>query len=366
MTESELQELLLALVPPEESRLLLARKHLDTLAHPPYSLGKLEDIAARLYAISDYPIRERKLLLQNRRVIVMAADNGVFAEGVAATPQRVTADQTINMLEGKTGVAVLAAQYGADLQVIDVGVNAELHHPKLIDRKIRRSTSNLARERAMTREEALQAVGVGVEAARTAKAEGYNVIGVGEMGIANTTTASAVLACLCGQAATEVTGRGAGLTDEAYQKKINVIADAIDLHKPNKNDPIDVLSCVGGFDIAAMTGVYLGAAAEKLPIVIDGFISVVAALCAARLSSTAVCYMFASHVSFERGYHVAIKELSLSPCLNMDMRLGEGSGCPLMFSLMDGALAIFNNMATFEQAAIDTHYLEPIKTKSAY
>lgn len=334
--------------------------HLDELAKPPGSLGKLEKIAARLCSIS------KNLLpsIEKRCVIILAADNGVTEENVSSAPQEVTTIQTINILNGVTGVGVLAKQFNADLKIADIGINSDITHPLLIKSKIRKSTGNITKVQAMTREEAISAFNCGFSLAKSAMEEGYQLIGVGEMGIGNTTTSSAVLASLLGLKSEEihsVVGRGAGLSDTAYAHKIAVIQTAIDLHKPDKNDPIDILHKVGGLDLAAMVGVYTGGAYYGLPVVIDGFISVVAALSAVRLNPLIKEYLFASHHSFERGYTIAINELGISPCLALDMRLGEGSGCPLMFGIMDASLAILKNMTTFGEAKIDDNYLENIR-----
>lgn len=337
-----------------------AMARLDMLAKPPGSLGKLEEIAARLCGI-------RKSLspnIEKKCVIILAADNGVVEEGVSSAPQEVTAIQTMNILNGVTGVGVLAKQFNADLMVADIGVNSDISHPQLILNKIRKSTENITKEQAMTREEAISAFNAGFSLAKSAMKKGYQVIGVGEMGIGNTTTSSAVLAALLGldfNEIAQVVGRGAGLADAAFEHKISVIQSALELHKPDKNDPIDILHKVGGLDITAMTGVYVGSAYYGLPVVIDGLISAVAALCAKRLNPLTKEYMFASHHSFECGYTHAINELGLAPCLSLDMRLGEGSGCPVMFGIMDAALAVLKNMATFSEAKIDDDYLDNIR-----
>lgn len=337
-----------------------ALKRLDLLAKPPGSLGKLEEIVARLCAIT----KSLSPTIGKRCVIVVAADNGVVAEGVSSAPQEVTAIQTMNILNGVTGVGVLAKQFNADVFVADVGIKSDIIHPHLLNYKIRKSTGNITKETAMTRSEAVGAFNSGFRLAKKTSEMGYQIIGVGEMGIGNTTTSSAILAALLGLSGDEcssVTGRGAGLADEAYVHKLEVIQTALLLHKPDKNDPIGILHKVGGLDIAAMAGIYAGCAYYGLPVVIDGFISAVAALCAVRLNPLIIGYMFASHHSYERGYALAMNELGLSPCLSLDMRLGEGSGCPLMFSVMDAALAALKNMATFAEAKIGEDYLENIR-----
>lgn len=334
-----------------------AGERMTSLAKPLKSLGKLEEMAIRLSGITG----KVKNNINKKMVIIMCSDNGIVEEGVASAPQSVTLSQTINFTKGLTGVAVLAKANNAELMVIDVGINCDFTHPNVINKKIRKSTDNIAKGPAMSYEEAVKGILIGVEAVKKAKDEGYEILGVGEMGIGNTSTSSAVLSALTGVSVEEVVGRGAGITDEAFMKKIRVIKQALEINKPNKKDPIDIVSKVGGFDIAAMSGVFLGAAYYKIPVVIDGFISIVAALIALRLNNKVRDYMFTSHVSKEIGYNVAIKELELSPILNLDMGLGEGSGCPLAFSIIDSACAIMNNMATFEEAEINDAYLDELK-----
>ena len=334
-----------------------ARTWLDGLAKPPGSLGKLEDIAATLAGISG----KLRYDAEKRCVIIMASDNGVVEEGVASAPQAVTHTQTVSFTKGVTGVAVLAKLFRADLLVVDVGVNADIDNPLVRSKKIRKSTWNIARREAMTRGEAERAILTGAETAIEAVRDGYTLLGAGEMGIGNTTTSSAVLCALTGMPVRQATGKGAGLKDDAYERKIGAIEAALRINKPDASDPIGVLAKVGGFDIAAMAGVYLGAAYARAPVVIDGFISMVAALAASRLNPLAKGYMLASHSSREQGYEHAARALGIEPCLNLNMRLGEGSGCPLMFAIIDAACAIMRDMGTFGQAGIGDEYLNEIK-----
>lgn len=334
-----------------------ADKRMTFLAKPLKSLGKLEEIAIKLSGITG----KVKNNITKKIVIIMCSDNGVVEEGVASAPQSVTLAQTINFTKGLTGVAVLAKANNTELMVVDVGINCDFKHPKVINKKIRKSTYNMVKEAAMSYDEAVKAVLVGIESVKNAKDSGYEILGIGEMGIGNTSTSSAVLAALTDINVEAVVGRGAGITDEAFEKKKNVIRKAIEINNPNKEDPIDVVSKVGGFDIAAMAGVFLGAAYYKVPVVIDGFISAVAALVAFRLNPKTKDYMLTSHDSKELGFKAAMKELGLSPILNLDMGLGEGSGCPLAFSIIDSACAVMNNMATFEEAEINDSYLDELK-----
>lgn len=236
----------------------------------------------------------------------------------------------------------------------------------MLDRKIRRSTGNIAKERAMTRQQVLDAIAVGLDLAADAAKDGVNAVGVGEMGIGNTTTSSAVLSALTGATPESVTGRGGGLTDQAFAVKKQVITQALALHHPDREDVVDVLSAVGGLDLAAMTGVFLGCALQHIPAVVDGFISIVAALCACRLNPNVKHYLFLSHASYEIGYRLAAEELGLEPCLLLDMRLGEGSGCPIAFQILKAACAVMNGMGTFAEAAIQDDYLEPIRAQDSF
>ena len=371
-----------------------AAAYVQSLAAPPGSLGKLTDAAIQLAGITG----KVKNTLSRRRIIVMCADNGVVAEGVSSTPPIVTLSQAVNMTRHLTGMSSLAAHFGIDTEIVDIGIATPYEEQgcKILQRRIRRGTGNLAKEPAMSREEAVRAILVGIERAKQAAEDGIDVIGVGEMGIGNTTTSAAVLAALTGLSVEDVTGRGGGLTDAAFEKKKNIISQALRLHglagtacdagfagaagssgvsssagfagvssaagsSGTSYDPIEVLSRVGGLDLAGMCGVYLGAAICRIPVVIDGFISIVAALCAQRLSGSCRDFMFPSHVSEEIGYMRAAQELHLDPWLHLNMRLGEGSGCPLAFQILEASCALMNEMATFEQAKIDDGYLAELR-----
>lgn len=296
--------------------------------------------------------------LNKKQLLVFAADNGVVAEGVSSTPQSVTKQQTINLTRGKTGAAVLAKHFGCGLTVCDVGVNADIYESTVLNRKIAYGTQNICTGPAMTREQTLQAILTGAEIARTVDAD---VIGVGEMGIGNTTTSSAVLAVLLGADVEAVTGRGGGITEESFRKKKAVIRTVIEVNRPDRDDVVGVLSKVGGFDLAAMCGAFLGAAAARRPAVIDGLISAAAALCAVRLCPNVRGYLVPSHASFEIGYRLAMEAMDLRPLFDLGMRLGEGSGCPLAFQVLDAACAVINDMATFDEAGINDDYLDEIR-----
>ena len=339
-----------------------ARKRQAALAKPPGSLGRLEELSVQLAGITG----QVKNTLDRKELLVFCSDNGVVEEGVSSAPQSVTLAQTVNLTRRKTGASVIAGHFGCHVRVCDVGVNADIREPAVIGRKIAYGTNNIAKTAAMTRDEAVQAILTGMELAETAARDGAKVIGVGEMGIGNTTTSSAVLAVLTDTPVEAVTGRGGGITDESYRKKINVIETAIRLNRPEKRDPIDVLAKVGGFDLCAMCGAFLGAARMRIPAVIDGFISVVAALCAARLCPAARDYLIPSHASYEIGYRIAIDELGLNPLFDLGMRLGEGSGCPIAMMMMDAACAVMNDMATFAEADINDDYLDDIRQTDAF
>ena len=360
--ENEIIALLASIAPADQGAMDAARARQDSLAKPPHSLGKLEDISVKLAGITGQVFNP----MEKRRVIIFASDNGIAHEGVASAPQSVTLAQTINFTRGLTGVAVLAKHFGAELDVVDVGIDADFIQPGVCDRKLAHGTRNFAREPAMTRAECVKAMLVGAERAMLAKQQGMDVVGIGEMGIGNTSTSSAVLSALINLPAADTVSRGAGINDDAYLRKVRLIDEAIARYVPDPADPVDVIAKVGGFDIAAMCGAFVGAAAEKLPVVIDGFISAVAALCAYRLCPLSADYMFPSHMSREKGYMLAMDAMGLAPMLNLDMRLGEGSGCPIAFEVMAAAESVIRNMATFEEAAINDDYLAEIRPNKRY
>ena len=352
--QEKIEALVRAVQPLDQKAMLAAEAHQARLAKPPGSLGRLEELSVQMAGITGRVHNE----LPRKRLLVFAADNGVVAEGVSSAPQSVTMQQTINLTRGKTGAAVLARRFGCGLTVCDVGVNADLCESAVLNRKIAYGTQNICAGPAMTREQALQAVLTGAAVAKNVDAD---AVGIGEMGIGNTTTSSAVLAVLLGADVDKVTGRGGGITEESFRKKKAVIRTAIAVNRPNRDDVIDVLAKVGGFDLAAMCGAFLGAAASRRAAVIDGFISAVAALCAVRLCPLVRGYLIPSHASFEIGYRLAMEELALRPLFDLGMRLGEGSGCPLAFQVLDAACAVMNNMASFDEAGINDGYLDEIR-----
>lgn len=350
----------------DEAAVKEAKARQEVLAKPTGALGTLEDISIQLAGITG----KAKNSMTKQAIVIMSADNGVVEEGVASAPQSVTLSQTINFTRRLTGVSSMAKYFDIDLLVVDTGVKMAIPSSlytdemteegrltsKIANRRIADGTRNLAKEPAMTEDEALRAVMIGIEAAKAIKDCDYDIFGVGEMGIGNTTTSACVLAALCGKAGEEVVGRGGGLNDEGFAKKIRIVDDAIRGLYPS--DVLGILARVGGFDICAMTGAFLGAAYYRIPVVIDGYISAVAALCAYRLAPKAVNFMFGSHLSKEKGYVIAMDALGIKPYFNLGMRLGEGSGCPISFKIIETACAAMNGMATFAEGAIDADYLE--------
>ncbi|WP_312094150.1 nicotinate-nucleotide--dimethylbenzimidazole phosphoribosyltransferase [Aminipila sp.] len=329
-----------------------AQEHMDSLIKPLGSLGKLETMAVQMAGITG----KVKNNVEKKCSIVMVADNGICAEGVAGTPQDITLIQGMNMTKGICGMGVLSAHAGADIKVVDVGIMSDYNNDKVYNRKIKYGTDNFAQGPAMTREEAIKAMEVGIEMVGLAVSEGYQLIGTGEMGIGNTSSTSAVFMAITGESAERAVGKGGGLTDEALVHKKRVIESALKLNKPDPKDPIDVVSKVGGLDIAGMAGCFLGAAYFRVPIVIDGVISALSAYVAAQLNPLVKDFIFSSHKSKEPVYDLIFKELGMEPFLDMDMRLGEGTGCAIAFHIISAACAVMNNMATFDEIKYDQSY----------
>lgn len=324
-------------------------KYIDNLTKPIGALGKLEDIMIRLAGISgkNPPVIDKKV------VVIMCADNGVYDEKVSECPQEVTWQVTHNFTRGITGINRMTQFSKSDIHVVDIGVKGEMHTPLIHNRKIREGTSNICLGPAMKKEEAIRAIWTGIEETEILVKKGYEVFGTGEMGVGNTTTSAAVLSVLTGQSVESVTGRGSGVKDDTLKRKMQVIKKAIEVNSPNQDDVIDVLAKVGGFDIAGLCGVFLGAAKNKKAVVIDGFISAVAALCAYKIQPRSALYMFPSHLSKEAGMSKAMEALGMEPYFYTGMRLGEGTGCTLTFGLMDMALYTLSTMGTFEDAKVD-------------
>ena len=370
---------------PDAAAMDAALSRQAVLAKPPGSLGGLEDISVRMAGITGSLFNEVK----RSCVAVFCADNGVAEEGVSSAPQSVTMAQTVNFARRLTGVGVLAESFGSDLLIVDMGVKhpipAELYDKvplwntrRIIDRKIGPGTDNIAKGPAMSREEAMRCIEVGIEMADAVKNAGYDILGIGEMGIGNTTTSAAVLSAITGEGSDATCGKGGGINDKSFVRKkeivdevsadwrakgglLAVLGESRDRRESPIDDMVGILARMGGFDICAMAGAFIGAAANKLPVVIDGYISVVAALAAYVMAPKSVGYMFASHKSWEKGYELAVDTLGLKPFLELGMRLGEGSGCPIAFEVIKGACDVMRNMATFEEAEINDDYLEEIR-----
>lgn len=329
-----------------------ARRHLDDLTKPRGSAGRLEDVAAQVYAI-----REGRIELPLRAGIwVFAADHGVTAEGVSAYPSAVTAQMVHNFLQGGAAINVLARHAGAQLNIVDVGVDAELSAaPGLIHAKVRAASRNFRREAAMSEAELAAALAVGVRMAQEAAAKGLHVVAAGEMGIGNTSAASAITAMLTGLPVATLTGYGTGVDEAGRQRKTQVIEQALDLHfgpAPRQADPLEILRRVGGLEIAAITGFALEAAAQKLVFVCDGFIATAAAALAHALAPGAGAYMVAGHCSEEPGHVHLLQRMGLEPLLRLNMRLGEGTGAATALPVIEAALRLFTEMATFSSVGI--------------
>lgn len=352
-----LKETLEAIKPVDEEAKKKAKERMDNLTKPIGSLGILEEIVIKMAGITGKVHNK----MEKRSTVVMCADNGVVEEGVSACPKSFTKVLTENLTRGYTGVSVLSEFTNSDVTTVDIGVDADIDNPKVLNRKVAYGTKNMAKGPSMTREEAIKAIEVGIKVADKLYSEGYDILGTGEMGIGNTTTSAAVLSVFSGLSPDISCGKGSGLTDEQYEEKKNTVKKAIEINKPDKNDPLDVISKVGGFDIAGMCGCFLSAAKNRNPIVIDGFISSAAALCAVMFNPLVKDYLFPSHLSKEPGAMYMMEEIGLKPMLNLEMRLGEGSGCPLAFQVIDSALYIMDNLATFEQSTLDKNTLIDIR-----
>lgn len=353
-----LNETLQNITPSNKIQMEKAWKVIDNLSKPIGSMGLLEEIAAKVAGIQgNLAIKEYK-----KNIIIMCGDNGVVEEGISTCPQNITSVVMNNFTKGTTGVCVLAKKEKADLTIVDVGVNADFNNPQIINKKIAYGTKNIAKEPAMTREQTIRAIEIGIETVDELCNEGYNLFGTGEMGVGNTTTSAAVLSVLLGIDVDMAVGKGSGLTEEQLKNKKIVVKRSIEVNVPDKNDIVDVISKIGGFDIAGICGCFLGAARNRVPIVIDGLISSVAALCAYRLNSNVKDYIFPSHLSAEPGMIFIMNEIGLEPMFNLKMRLGEGSGCPLAFNLIETALYTINNMVCFEEAGLDKNNYVDIRT----
>ena len=350
MTEDALRALCAEIPALDPELAARTQARLDGKTKPRRSLGKLEDLACRIAAFTGQATPK----LGERAVVVLAADHGVAEEGVSAYPQEVTAQMVANFSRGGAAINVLARQANARIVVADLGVKVPVEPPPEGVRALRvgPGTRNFTREAAMTRAQALQAISVGATIAGELHASGVGLIGIGEMGIANTTSASALVCAFTGASAEEVTGRGTGIDEAGFLRKLDAIRRALALHRPDARDPLGVLAALGGFEIAGLCGVVLGAAARRVPVITDGFIASTAALCAARLEPRAANCLLPSHRSVEVGHRMVLKALALQPLFDLDLRLGEGTGAALAMNLVDASLRILDEMATFEAARV--------------
>jgi len=335
--------------PRDEKAMAQARARQDILTKPPGSLGRLEELSIKLAGIQGEPVPQ----IRHKAIITMAGDHGVVAEGIGNWPQAVTAQMVYNFLGGGAGINVLARQSGVRLIVVDIGVAAELEtDARLLSRKIAPGTQNMAVGAAMSGEQAVRAIETGIEIVTDETVKGLNIVGTGDMGIGNTTASSAISAVMMGKPAAEVTGRGTGIDDKQLAHKIAVIERALAVNHPDPGRPLEVLAKVGGFEIGGLVGVMLAAAAHRIPVVIDGFISGAAALIASALSPALKDFLIAAHVSAEVGHPLLLEHLGLKPLLDLGMRLGEGTGAALGIFLAEAAARVLAEMSTFVEAGV--------------
>ena len=326
-----------------------AKVRQDTLTKPTGSLGRLEELSIRIAGMQGKSLPQ----IKQKAVIVMAADHGVAARGTSAYPQEVTAEMVLNFLHGGAGINVISRQVGARVVIVDMGVAKKLEsNPELISRRIAAGTQDMSKGPAMTVAQATRSVEAGIEIVVTEIKKGLDIVATGDMGIGNTTASAAICAVVTGKTAAEVTGRGTGLDDQQLQQKIMIIDEAITLNKPDFSKPLEVLAKVGGFEIGGLAGVILGAASHRVPVIIDGFISGAAALIAAGLCPQCTDYMIAGHCSVEPGHKIILQHLGLKPLLDLEMRLGEGTGAALAMSFAEISVRILMEMATFTEAGV--------------
>lgn len=328
----------------------LAVERLDSLTKPRGSLGRLEEFAQRIVGITG---EKMPPLFAKKAIFTFAGDHGVVEEGVSLFPKEVTVQMVRNFLDGGAGINVLARHAGAEVVVVDIGVDYDFDDvPGLIRRKVVRGTKNMRKEAAMTMQEAARTIQTGIELARRYADEGYRLFGTGDMGIGNTTPSSAIASVMTGVSPADVTGKGTGISDDSLRHKIAVIEDAIAVNKPDPSDPVGVLAKVGGAEIGGIAGLILGAASRRIPVVIDGLISTAGAIIAYSLEPAVGDYMFAAHNSVEIGHGIMLRSMGLKPVLDMGLRLGEGTGAALAISLIEAGLKIYREMATFDEAGV--------------
>jgi nicotinate-nucleotide--dimethylbenzimidazole phosphoribosyltransferase len=337
------------ILPLDPSLVAQAQQRLDRLTKPPGSLGRLEELAQRYVGMTGQVMPK----IGHKIVVIFAADHGVVAEGVSAYPQAVTAQMVLNFLRGGAAINALARQVGAEVRVVDIGVAAELPAlPGLIVHKVRPGTANMAHGPAMTRQEAQRCLEIGITLARQCHEDGVSVVATGDMGIGNTTPSSALVALFTGAAVEQVTGYGTGIDDATRRQKVAVIERALQRHTPRPDDPLGALAAVGGLEIGGIAGLILGCARYRLPVLIDGLIATAGALVAAALQPPVKDYMIAAHTSVEIGQQVAWRFLGQTPLLDLHMRLGEGTGAVLAMPLLEAAIRVYNDMATFDEAGV--------------
>lgn len=346
-----LEEAIKKIQPLDEEAMEYTRARWNTLGKPLHSLGRLEEMVTQFAGI----YRDKNPHLGKKAVIVMAADNGVVAEGVTQTGQDVTKTVTENMTKHNATICIMSSMSGADVYPVDIGIATDCDNPGVLPRKIKYGTDNMAKGPAMSREEAIKAIEVGINMVADLKEQGYNVLATGEMGIGNTTSSSAVCSVLLDQSVENVTGKGAGLTNKDLEHKIEVIKQSIALNKVDVNDPLDVLAKVGGLDIAGMAGCYIGGAALNIPVFIDGFISSVAALIAIRLVPECAPYLFPSHCSNEPAGRMILDAIDKQPYILANMCLGEGTGAVMGFTIADYAFKAYWELPSFEQTNFGTY-----------
>jgi nicotinate-nucleotide--dimethylbenzimidazole phosphoribosyltransferase len=344
-----IQETISSIGPLDSQYNALAQVRLDSLTKPKGSLGKLEDFARRVVAITE----NTKPRLDKKAVFVFASDHGVVEEGISAYPKAVTREMVYNFLRGGAGINALSGHAGADIFVVDIGVDWDFEGTEgLIIKKIKRGTNNFAKVRAMATGEAASCIEVGIELAEDKIKRGYNFIAVGDMGIGNTTSSAAVMCAFTELHPKEVVGRGTGIDDEMWNRKIRVVEKGLELHNPDPNSALDVLSKVGGFEIGGIAGAILGAASKRIPVVVDGFVSTAGATVALGLCPNVKDYIFFSHISAEGGHGLILKRLGVEPIVNLDMRLGEGTGAVIGMFIIEAGVKVYNEMATFEEARV--------------
>ncbi|MDI6774700.1 MAG: nicotinate-nucleotide--dimethylbenzimidazole phosphoribosyltransferase [Verrucomicrobiota bacterium] len=349
MTTIRLDSVVKSIRAPDTRARAEIQRHLDNLTKPQGSLGRLEELAMR-FCLATGAV---KPVLKKKRIYCMAGDHGVADDGVSAYPKAVTPQMVRNMLGGGAAINVLARHVGAELVVVDMGVDDPLRGaPGLCRRKVRRGTANMALGPAMSVADATRAIEAGVRLARAAKRQGVHLLGSGDMGIANTTPSTALFSAYLNIPPADIAGRGTGLNDQGIRDKVRVIEQALAANRRALTDPLGTLAALGGFEIAGICGLILGAASVRLPVVVDGFISTAGALAALRLNKAAREHIFFSHLSDERGHEVILKKLGIRPILALNMRLGEGTGAALAMSLIEASVRIYNEMATFHSAGV--------------